>query len=70
MRENEPDWEGRAVFVIALCVGVAFIVGVVTVAMSPTPLKGDTANAIAAGFAGMIGIIGGYVVGKRKREDK
>lgn len=62
---TKDDWVGRVVFVLAIALAFAFVVGVVTLALSPTPFGGENAHAIGAGFAGMLGIVGGYVLGTR-----
>ena len=70
MPKNGSDWAGRTVFVLAIALSFAFIVGVITLALTPTPFGGDNARAIAAGFGGMIGIVGGYVLGSKwKKKD-
>lgn len=71
MARDEHDWVGIIVFVLAVTVAVSFIIGVVTLALSPAPFAGDSAKAISAGFAGLIGIVGGYIVGiKRGKSDR
>jgi len=67
---TKEDWTGRIVFVLAVVLGVVFITAVVTLALSPTPFGGDTARALAAGFGGLLGIIGGYVLGIRMGKKK
>ena len=62
---TKEDWTGRIVFVLTIVLGVAFITAIVTLAVSPLPLGGDSSRALSAAFGALIGIVGGYVLGIR-----
>ena len=66
MSDDERDkWVGRIVFVLACALSVVFIIAVVTIALSPVPFHGDSGRALGAGFGAILGIVAGYVLGRR-----
>ena len=66
MTDEERDkWAGRIVFVLACALSVVFIIATVTVALSPVPFHGNTGRALSTGFGAILGIVAGYILGRR-----
>jgi membrane associated rhomboid family serine protease len=63
---DRDEWAGRAVFVLALAVGVAFVAAVVIELTTP-PVRQSIAGAIAAAFGAIVGVVALYV--HRTRRD-
>jgi len=68
---DHDEWSGRAVFVLSIAIGIAFVIGVLAIAVSPMPFGGDSARALSTGFGALLGIVAGYVLGAhlRRRRD-
>jgi hypothetical protein len=63
------EWSGRTVFVLAICLSIAFIIIIIAIVFSPAPFVGSTGKAISAGFGALLGIVGGWLYRERKTKN-
>jgi amino acid transporter len=64
------EWPGRTVFVLAIFLGIAFIIGLVAVVFSPVPFHGATGRAISATFGAFVGIISTWLYVEHRKKSK
>ena len=63
------EWSGRTVFVLAIAVSIAFIIGLIAVVFSPVPFHGASGRAVSAAFGALIGIVGAWLYLERKSKN-
>jgi hypothetical protein len=63
---SDDDWAGRTIFVLAIALAIAFLIGLLAVVVSPAPFHGDTGRAVSAGFGALFGIVSTWLYKNHK----